>query len=77
MNVLKFYFSLGKFENIVSAIDEKICYLLSSLKTAGDDLQNQDSSSLNTDYTRFLLKQKEKQMTDSKDTGTCIDTVKG
>ncbi|CAG2207472.1 unnamed protein product [Mytilus edulis] len=58
----------GKFENIVSAIDEKICYLLSSLKTAGDDLQNQDSSSLNTDYTRFLLKQKEKQMTDSKDT---------
>jgi hypothetical protein len=42
------------------------------LRETGDVFPNQEMSSLNTDITRFLLKQKEKQMTDSTDNGITL-----
>lgn len=65
-------FISDKFQDILDTINEKVSYLRSSLRETGDFFPNQEMSSLNTDFTRFLLKQKEKQMTDSTDNGITL-----
>ena len=65
-------FISDKFQDILDTINEKVSYLRSSLRETGDVFPNQEMSSLNTDFTRFLLKQKEKQMTDSTDNGITL-----
>jgi hypothetical protein len=65
-------FISDKFQDILDTINEKVSYLQSSLRETGDVFPNQEMSSLNTDITRFLLKQKEKQMTDSTDNGITL-----
>jgi hypothetical protein len=65
-------FISDKFQDILDTINEKVSYLQSSLRETGDVFPNQEMSSLNTDFTRFLLKQKEKQMTDSTDNGITL-----
>lgn len=55
-----------KHQEILNIVQEKLSSFISVLLINGVDVVNQD---LTTDYTRFLLKQTEKQMNDTPSDG--------